>query len=186
MDFFSQPWPWYVAGPIIGLMVPIFLLLAGKVFGFSENLRHFCAACNVADVEFFRYDWKKAGGWNLTFLVGVVLGGFVGGNLLANPEPIVLAESTIETMRGWGLTDFSGFVPSEIFSWAALSNPMVIVVLAVGGFLVGFGARYAGGCTSGHAISGLADLQLASLLAVIGFFIGGLAMTYFLLPMILG
>lgn len=186
MEFLTQPWPWYIAGPIIGLMVPIFLLLAGKVFGFSENLRHVCAACNIADVEFFRYDWKKAGGWNLTFLVGVILGGVIGGNLLANPEPIVLAESTIETMRGWGLSDFSGFVPSEIFSWEALASPVVIFILAVGGFFVGFGARYAGGCTSGHAISGLADLQLASLLAVIGFFIGGLAMTYFFIPMISG
>jgi len=58
------------------------------------------------------------------------------------------------------------------------------LVLAFGGLMVGFGSRYAGGCTSGHAISGLSDLQIQSLIAVAGFFIGGLLMTYFVLPLI--
>lgn len=184
-DLLLQPWPWYIAGPVIGLTVPILLLAGGKMFGFSSNLQHACAACNIGNVEFFNYDWKKTGGWNLTFLVGSILGGFLGGYIFANPEPIQLAASTIADLRSLGIQDFSGLVPDDLFSWNALGSATGITVLALGGFLVGFGARYAGGCTSGHAISGLSNLQLASLIAVIGFFVGGLIMTYLLYPLIL-
>lgn len=155
------------------------------MFGVSANLRHACAACNFGNVEFFNYDWKKAGYWNLTFLVGSVIGGFLGGYVFMNPEPIDLAASTITDLQALGINDFSGLVPEGLISWEALGSPTGLIVLVIGGFLVGFGARYAGGCTSGHAISGLSDLQLASLIAVIGFFIGGLLMTYFIYPIIL-
>ncbi|MCH8568915.1 MAG: YeeE/YedE family protein [Balneolales bacterium] len=185
LDFLYQPWPWYVAGPIIGLTVPLLLLLGNKTFGISENLRHVCASCNIGNVEFFNYDWKKNGAWNLTFLLGVILGGLIGGFIFANPEPIALAASTIDDLRALGISDFSGFVPSEIFTWDVLGSGAGLAILVLGGFLVGFGARYAGGCTSGHAISGLSDLQLASLIAVVGFFIGGLVMTHFIYPVIL-
>lgn len=184
-DILYQPWPWYVAGPIIGLTVPLLLLTGGKMFGVSSNLRHVCAACNFGNVEFFNYDWKKTGRWNLTFLAGSVLGGFIGGYIFANPEPIELASSTITELQNLGIQDFNGLVPDDLFVWSSLKSLAGLLVLAVGGFLVGFGARYAGGCTSGHAISGLSDLQLASLIAVIGFFIGGLIMTHFLYPIIL-
>jgi len=185
MDILSQPMPWYIAGPIIGLTVPILLILGGRMFGVSSNLRHACAACNFGNVEFFNYDWKEAGWWNITFLVGSVLGGFLGGYVFANPEPIALAQSTITDLQALGIQDFSGLVPTDLISWEALGTPVGLTVLVLGGFLVGFGARYAGGCTSGHAISGLSDLQLASLIAVVGFFIGGLLMTYFIYPIIL-
>lgn len=185
LDFLYEPWPWYVAGPIIGLTVPMLLMLGGKMFGISENLRHVCASCNVGNVDFFNYDWKKNGIWNLTFLLGVVLGGLLGGLIFANPEPIALAASTVQDLRALGIQDFSGFVPSDLFSWEVLGSGTGLMVLGLGGFLVGFGARYAGGCTSGHAISGLSDLQLASLIAVVGFFIGGLLMTYVIYPFIL-
>jgi uncharacterized membrane protein YedE/YeeE len=56
--------------------------------------------------------------------------------------------------------------------------------MVIGGFLVGFGTRYAGGCTSGHAISGLSNLQFASLIATIGFFAGGLIATHLLYPLL--
>lgn len=183
-ELLTQPWPWYIAGPIIGLTVPLLLIMGGKMFGISENLRHVCAACNIGNVSFFQYDWKKNGAWNLTFVLGVILGGFLGGYIFANPEPIALASSTIQDLRALGFTDFTGLVPSELFAWSTLGTPIGLVVLVLGGFLVGFGARYAGGCTSGHAISGLSDLQLASLIAVIGFFIGGLLMTHFIYPLI--
>lgn len=185
MDILTQPMPWYIAGPIIGLTVPILLILGGKMFGVSANLRHACAACNFGNVEFFNYDWKEAGWWNLTFLVGSVLGGFLGGYVFANPEPIDLAVSTITDLQALGINDFSGLVPADLISWEALGTPTGLIVMVLGGFLVGFGARYAGGCTSGHAISGLSDLQLASLMAVVGFFIGGLLMTYLIYPIIL-
>lgn len=184
-EFLYQPWPWYVAGPVIGLTVPLLLLAGGKIFGVSSNLRHTCAACNFGNVEFFNYDWKKAGKWNFTFLAGSVIGGFLGGYVFANPEPIALASSTISDLQTLGIQDFDGFVPDDLFEWSSLGSASGLIVLVLGGFLVGFGARYAGGCTSGHAISGLSDLQLASLIAVIGFFIGGLIMTYLLYPIIL-
>lgn len=186
IDFLTQPWPWYIAGPIIGLMVPLMLLLGGKAFGFSSNFRHICAACVPANINFFKYDWKKDGGWNLLFLVGTILGGFLGGILLANPDPIQLSSATVSALQSdLGISDFSGFVPSEVFNWESLLTVPGFLVLVVGGFLIGFGTRYAGGCTSGHAISGLANLQIGSLIAVIGFFIGGLLMTYLILPLIL-
>jgi uncharacterized protein len=185
LDFLYQPWPWYIAGPIIGLTVPLLLLAGGKIFGISSNLRHMCAACNFGNVDFFNYDWKKAGAWNLTLLAGVILGGFLGGYLFENPEPVQLASATIADLQALGIQDFNGLVPDDFFTWSSLGTGAGLIVLVLGGFLVGFGARYAGGCTSGHAISGLSDLQLASLIAVIGFFIGGLLMTHLILPIIL-
>ena len=109
----------------------------------------------------------------------------MGGVLLANPEPIALAESTRADLAALGLRDLSGLVPRELFNWASLLTLRGAVILAGGGFLVGFGTAYAGGCTSGHAITGLADRQLPSLVAVLGFFAGGLAATWLLLPLLL-
>jgi uncharacterized protein len=185
-ELLTQPWPWYVAGPIIGLTVPLILIIGGKTFGFSSNLRHMVAACGISKNDFFQYDWRKDGGWNLVFLIGAVIGGFLGGYLFANPNPILLNPVTIEALQNLGISDFSGFVPSELFTWSAMGSPIGIIVLVLGGFLVGFGARYAGGCTSGHAISGLSDLQIPSLVAVIGFFIGGLLMVHLIYPALMG
>ncbi len=185
LDFLSQPWPWYVAGPLIGLVVPALLFLGGKQFGVSANLRHLCAATIPGPVEFFKYDWKKSGLWNLTFVLGVAVGGFIAHTLLFNPDPIAISEATKADLTGLGLTDLNGLVPKEIFSWSGLLTLPGFVLIVGGGFLVGFGSRYAGGCTSGHAISGLADLQLPSLIAVVGFFIGGIFATFVLLPLIL-
>lgn len=184
-EFLQQPWPWYVAGPLIGLVVPLLLLIGSKQFGVSSNLRHTCAACMPGRVEFFQYDWKENGLWNLTFIGGTVIGGFLAGWYLNNPEPIDLSQQTVSQLQAMGISDFSGMMPEGLFSWENLANPSGIIVMILGGFFVGFGARYAGGCTSGHAISGLANLQLASLLAVIGFFIGGLIITHFIYPLIL-
>ncbi len=186
IEFISQPWPWYVAGPLIGLMVPALLLFAGKQFGISANLRHACAAAIPGRVEFFQYDWKGAGAWNLVFALGVIIGGAIGATWLASPDPMVgISDATVADLQALGITDFEGLLPPEIFTWAGLLSVPGIIMIVVGGFLVGFGARYAGGCTSGHAISGLADLQVPSLVAVIGFFVGGLITTYLILPLIL-
>lgn len=186
IEFLSQPWAWYVAGPLIGLFVPLLLILGGKQFGISANLRHMCAATIPGKLDFLRYDWKKSGMWNLTLALGIILGGFVGMTVLASPqETIDLAPATVEALGELGISDFRGLVPSELISWSGLASVPGLIMILGGGFLVGFGARYAGGCTSGHAISGLADLQFPSLVAVIGFFAGGLLMTYVLLPLIL-
>lgn len=185
MNFLLEPWPWYVAGPLIGLIVPLLLLLGGKPFGISANLRHMCAAVVPGDLAFFRYDWRKDGGWNLLFALGILIGGFIGSQwLMPQGYAVAIADSTRAELNALGIQDHSGLMPVELFSWRALSSARGFIVIVLGGFLVGFGARWAGGCTSGHAISGLATLQLPSLVAVAGFFLGGLLMTHLLLPLI--
>jgi uncharacterized protein len=190
IDALAATWPWYVAGPLIGLIVPLLLLVGGKVFGISANLRHMCAAAPAPrrlKPSFLRYDWKRTGGWNLVFILGVGLGGFLSVALLGMPDAGgSISEATRADLMALGIEDFSGLVPADLFSWQWLLSPRGLLVLVGGGFLVGFGARYAGGCTSGHAISGLADLQVPSLVAVLGFFAGGLAVTFGILPLILG
>ena len=185
MDVLRDPWPWSVAGPAIGLIVFLLLLVGGKLFGVSSSFRHACAATLPGETRYFQYDWKKAGTWNLLFVLGTVLGGFLAGVVFPNPEPMALSTSAVETFDSLGLGS-EGFVPEALFSAQALTDWRALTILVGGGFLVGFGARWAGGCTSGHAISGLATLQPASLIAVLGFFAGGLFTANLILPMLLG
>ncbi|SMO84995.1 YeeE/YedE family protein [Fodinibius sediminis] len=185
VDFLIQPWPWYVAGPLIGLTVPLLLFLGNKTFGVSSSLRHYCAACMPAGISYFEYDWKKAGTWNILFVAGAFLGGFLGGYIFENPEPVQISSETVTALREAGITSFQGLVPADIFNWENLLTLQGLTFMVLGGFLVGFGARYAGGCTSGHAISGIANLQLPSVVAAVGFFIGGLLVTHYLLPLLL-
>jgi uncharacterized protein len=182
----TAPWPWYVAGPLIGLFVPVLLLTGNKLFGISSNLRHVCAASVPFHAPFFRYDWRRAGSWNLMFAVGIVLGAVIAGLWLRDPNPIALTPAARASIAALGVSDFTGAVPQELFNWSALLTWRGLVMMIGGGALVGVGTAYAGGCTSGHAISGLADLQLPSLVAVIGFFAGGLLGTWVLLPLLLG
>jgi uncharacterized membrane protein YedE/YeeE len=184
LDFLTQPWPWYVAGPLIGLIVPALLLIGGKQFGISENLRHICAAAAPGKTPFFQYDWKANGIWNLTFIVGVPIGAFIASTLLSSGDPIAISQATRADLAALGISEFEGLAPADIFSFSGLASLKGFVMIVIGGFLVGFGSRYAGGCTSGHAISGLSDLQMPSLIAVIGFFAGGLIATHLLLPLL--
>lgn len=184
-EFLLQPMPWYIAGPLIGLMVPLLLVLDNRQFGISSAYRHMCAAVlPKGKFSFFSYDWK-AQKWNLLFVVGIVLGGYLASLTTVEGYSVAISEQTKLALGEWGITDFSGLIPTEIFNFSFLTTPGGFIVMVLGGFLVGFGARYGGGCTSGHAISGLSNLQLPSLIAVIGFFAGGLLMTYFILPLIL-
>lgn len=186
MQWLLDPWPWYVAGPLIGLFVPGLLLAGNRMFGISSNLRHVCAAAIPGSVSFFRYDWRRSGGWNLSFALGILIGGAFAGHFLTTAAPIALSPAARESIAALGVHDFGGLVPRELFSWAVLKSWQGLVMIVGGGFLVGFGTAYAGGCTSGHAISGLADLQLPSLVAVIGFFAGGLISTWIILPRLFG
>ncbi|MEP6591614.1 MAG: YeeE/YedE thiosulfate transporter family protein [Gemmatimonadota bacterium] len=178
-----HPLPWYIAGPLIGLMVPILLLIGNKAFGISSNLRHICSAVAPCGIEFFGHNWKKVGLWNLVFVAGV----FVGAAIIARlaPPTVTISPDTVSALQAIGVQEFGGLAPHDLFSWSALLTLRGAIVVIVGGFCVGFGASYAGGCTSGHAISGLADLQPASFIAVLGFFAGGLLTTYLILPRIL-
>lgn len=180
-----QPWPWYVAGPLIGLFVPVLLIVGNKILGISSNLRHICAASLPSRVDFFRYDWRQAGGWNLAFAAGILLGGVVVGLTMPADSALALSPAARESIGALGVHDFTGLAPAQLFSWSALTTLHGFVMLVGGGLLIGFGTAYAGGCTSGHAIAGLADLQLPSLVAVIGFFAGGLLGTWVVLPWLL-
>ena len=183
LEFIRQPWPWYVAGPLIGLTVPTLLLIGNKSFGISSSLRHICAACLPANISFFKYDWKKES-WNLFFVAGVLIGGFLATYFLDNPNTIKIAPATVATLQGFGIHDFSGLMPSDLFTTANLFTLKGLFFFVIGGLLVGFGTRWAGGCTSGHAIMGLSNLQWPSLVATISFMVGGFAMTHLFLPLI--
>jgi len=165
-------------------MVPLLLYIGNQSFGVSSSFRHLCSATVPAGLEYFDYNWKKHK-WNIWLVAGMIIGGFLGGYVFGNPEPIRLATDARQQLSALGIHDFNGLIPRGLFNWHNLLTVKGFMVMVIGGFLVGFGARYAGGCTSGHAITGMATFQKASLISVIGFFIGGLIVTYFLLPVIL-
>ena len=181
MSWIFESWPWYVGGPIIAFVM-IALIYVGKSFGFSSNFRTICAALGAGETcSFFNYNWK-AQKWNLLFLLGSIIGGYIAANWLSNNQIPEIASYTKEYLQNLGFNSVGeSYSPEEIFKTLSIKN---IIILIIGGLLIGFGTRYAGGCTSGHAISGLSDLQLPSLIAVIGFFIGGLVMVHLLFPLI--
>ncbi|WP_025761880.1 YeeE/YedE family protein [Dyadobacter tibetensis] len=184
LDFLTKPWPWYISGPIIGLTVPALLLLGNKSFGISSSLRHVCAMCVPAKIPFFQYDWKKEV-WNLFFVGGIFLGGVIAAVFLANPLPVKIDPVLAQELAGYGITNFDSLIPTQIMNWEQLLTLKGFLLIVFGGFLVGFGTRYAGGCTSGHAIMGISNLQLPSLIATICFMIGGFVMSNWILPIIL-
>jgi uncharacterized membrane protein YedE/YeeE len=184
MNWILAPWPWYIAGPLIGLTVPALLILGNKSFGISSSLRHICASCMPANIPFFKYDWKKEI-WNLFFVFGIFLGGAVAVNFLSNPNVIEVNPKLASELAGYGITNYSNLVPLDIMNWESLFTLKGFLLIVAGGFLVGFGTRYAGGCTSGHAIMGLSNLQWPSLVATFCFMMGGFVMANFILPFIL-
>jgi uncharacterized membrane protein YedE/YeeE len=184
IEIIKQPWPWYVAGPLIGLTVPTLLIIGNKSFGISSSLRHICASCIPANIPFFKYNWKKEV-WNLLFVVGIFLGGIIAFNLLSNSNPVEVNSKLAKELAGYGITDFNNLVPLDLMNWQSIFTLKGFLIVVVGGFLVGFGTRYAGGCTSGHSIMGLSNLQWPSLVATISFMIGGFIMANIILPFIL-
>ncbi|MCF8452368.1 MAG: YeeE/YedE family protein [Pedobacter sp.] len=183
MEFILQPWSWWFSGIMIAAIM-FFLLYFGQSFGFSSNLRTICAAAGLGkSAKFFDFNWK-AQIWNLVFLVGAILGGFIAREFLSTDAPVLISEATIQDLSKLGIAAPESLQPAELFGLDAVLSIKGFLLLAFGGLMVGFGSRYAGGCTSGHAISGLSDLQVPSLIAVMGFFIGGLLMTYLFLPLI--
>ena len=183
-DLLRQPWPWYVAGPLIGLAVPALLIAGNKALGISSSLRHICAACFPANIPFLQYDWKKEV-WNLFFAAGILIGGFIAGFLLRSPDPVAISQKTVQDLQALGIQPQSGLLPREIFNWQSLQSFPGLIFIVVGGFLIGFGTRYAGGCTSGHGIMGMSSFQFVSLIALMSFFAGGILATYLLFPRLL-
>ena len=184
MPHIMQPWPWYISGPAIAIVM-FLLLYFDKTFGMSSNLRTFCAMGGAGKkVDFFKFNWK-AQVWNLVVVAGAIVGGFIASQYLSQPIDISLNDTTVKDLTELGFGDVGHtLLPPELFAWENVLTLKGISILIIGGFLVGFGTRYAGGCTSGHAITGLSSLQLPSLIAVIGFFIGGLIMIHFIYPIL--
>ena len=186
MEIFNvlrQPWPWYVAGPIIGLSVPLLLVAGNKLLGISGTLRQVCAMCFPANISFLKYNWKDQM-WNLFFAAGLLLGGFIGGVLLRSSSIPPISDATIKALSIMGITYKQPLLPAEIFSWSHLFSWRNLLIVVGGSFLVGFGTRYAGGCTSGHGIAGLSTFQWPSLVAVALFFASGILTANFLLPLL--
>ncbi|KAB1069125.1 YeeE/YedE family protein [Tamlana haliotis] len=184
MEHILNPWPWYISGPLIAIVMAL-LLYFGKTFGMSSNLRTLCAIGGAGKfADFFKFNWKDQL-WNLTVVLGTIIGGFIAVHYLSNDSGTTLNPTTITELQSMGFeTPGKALVPAEMYGLEAIATPKGLILLIVGGLLVGFGTRYAGGCTSGHAITGLSSLQVPSLIAVIGFFIGGLIMANFILPLI--
>ena len=184
MNVFFQTWPWYISGFLIG-MIMLCLIYFGKHFGMSSNLESLCSMSGLGKkVAYFNFDWKT-NKWNLMVVVGAILGGFVAAQFMSDPTNVSINPTTIKQLAMLGIDSPNGkLAPDALFGNSIFESQKSILILIIGGVLIGFGTRYAGGCTSGHAISGLSNLQLPSLKAVIGFFIGGLLMAHFILPLI--
>ncbi|MGE7777140.1 YeeE/YedE family protein [Chitinophaga sp. NPDC101104] len=182
--FLQQPWPWYVAGPLIGLLVPALLLTGNKTFGISSNFRHICAACAPANISFFRYNWKKES-WNLIFALGILAGGYVAAQWLGNGQPASIHPALAAELSQYGVHPEAAIVPASLFGIDQIFTLRGLILMVGGGLLVGFGTRYAGGCTSGHSIMGLSSLQWPSLVATIAFMAGGFLMANLILPYLL-
>jgi uncharacterized membrane protein YedE/YeeE len=184
MDVVFQTWPWYVSGFLIG-MIMLCLIYFGKVFGMSSNLSTLCSMTGIGKkVSFFDFDWKQQR-WNLLVVLGSMLGGFVAVQFMGDASNVDINPKTVAQLAQLGIDAPNGkLLPDTLFGNAVFQSPKMIFLLIIGGVLIGFGTRYASGCTSGHAISGLSNLQIKSLKAVIGFFIGGLIMSHLILPLI--
>lgn len=184
IEILKHPWPWFVAGPLIGLTVPLLLIIGNKSFGVSSSLRHVCAACVPANIPFFKYNWKKEM-WNLFFVAGILAGGFIAMQFFADDTAVQINPNLVAELSGYGITTINGLVPEQLFNWQNVVTIKGLLMMVLGGMMVGFGTRYAGGCTSGHAIMGLSTLQWPSLVATCCFMLGGFLMANFILPFIL-
>jgi hypothetical protein len=184
MDFINQTWTWYFSGFMIGIIM-LLLIYFGKTFGMSSNLRTMCSIAGAGKLlPFFDFNWKSHQ-WNLAVVAGAMLGGYVAVHYMRDASNVALNPKTIAQLQQLGFEAPNGnLAPENLFGNAAFQSPKMLAVLLIGGILIGFGARYAGGCTSGHAIQGMSNLQIQSLKAVIGFFVGGLIMIHFIFPIL--
>jgi uncharacterized protein len=182
LAWLREPWPWYVSGPLIGLFVPVLLLLGNKQLGLTGSLRAMCAAVLPGRVDFFRYDWRRSGLWNVALAAGILVGAVLAVTVLGGNETPRLSSQARDSVAMLGLSPPLGLVPGQLFSWQSLFSLRGAVCMIGGGFLVGFGSAYGGGCTSGHGVLGLATMQVASVIALVGIFAGGVITTFLVIP----
>ena len=179
----TAPWPWYIVGPMMGATIPLLLFFGNKMLGASSSLQHMCAMLPMK-VKYFEYDYKK-GLWNIFFAIGVMLGSALTYHFLYDVDAVNIAEATRQDLRNLGLTDLSGLMPNEVFGFSELLSIKGLSFSLLGGLLIGFGVRYAGGCTSGHGFMGLSQMSLSSTIAIVSFFAGGIIMTHLILPLLI-
>ena len=176
-------WPWYITGILFGLIVPLLLIVGNKPFGISKSLKDIVSLIPQKKFSQLKHDLKP-NYWRIYFVLGIIIGGYLAVVFLNGNASIDLSESTISDLENIGIANFDGLVPSQIFNWEFLLSTQGLLIMVLGGFLIGFGVRYANGCTSGHAIMGLSIFSPSSLIAVLGFFAGGLLMTHVLFPIL--
>ncbi|MDG1396817.1 MAG: YeeE/YedE thiosulfate transporter family protein [Polaribacter sp.] len=184
MDFILQPWPWFIGGPLIALSLLLYFYF-GKNFGASTNFETLCTIAGAGKIsDYFKKDWKDRD-FALMFVIGLIIGGVISAKYLIPEQTIDLNPVTVKELTELGFSNVGNqYFPDEIFSNEVVLSLKGFLILLISGLLIGFGTRYAGGCTSGHAITGLSSLQIPSFLAVIGFFIGGIIATWFVIPLI--
>src|SRR5258708_20703735 len=115
MDFLYKPWPWYVAGPLIGLTVPLLLLLGNKKLGISSTLRQICAACIPAHLPLLTYDWRRDS-WNLIFALGLVIGGVLGGIVFAKSQAIAISTRTADYLKSHRFNNSHLLMTADLFN----------------------------------------------------------------------
>ncbi len=184
MELLLGTWHWSISGFLIGICM-LLLIYFGKTFGMSSNLRTICSMMGAGrKIGFFHFDWREQK-WNLAVVVGAMLGGYFATHFLNDDSILQLNPKTLTLLNDLDIDIPNGkLVPDALFSWDAVLSIKGFLVLFLGGLFIGFGTPYAGGCTSGHAITGLSNLQLPSLIAVIGFFVGGLLAVHYIIPLI--
>ncbi len=184
MESFFGPWSWFTSGLLIGIVLFLFHYF-GKNFGVSSHLETICTLSGAGKYSsYFKKNWKTKK-WGLIVTLGLIIGGFLANNYLSTDTPIKLNQNTIEDLEKIGFKNIGySMFPEEIYGNSTVLSIKNISILLIAGICIGFGARYAGGCTSGHAINGLSNFQLPSLIAVTGFFLGGLCMVWLFFPLI--
>ena len=148
MEFVMQPWPWWFSGILIGLTVPLLYFFTGQGFGISTSFQQIGAMCSPnSKLSYVKNFDRRKGMWTLMFAIGIAIGGFIANQFLSAAPVEFLPKSYMNIGGG--------------------------IKLFIGGILIGFGTRYAGGCTSG-----ISNLNWPSLVATIFFFVGGLGVTW--------
>jgi len=98
MEHILNPWPWYVSGPLIALVMAL-LLYFGKTFGMSSNLRTMCSIAGAGKFsDFFKFKWKDQL-WNLTVVFGAIIGGYIAVNYLSNDSGTELNPTTVTELQ---------------------------------------------------------------------------------------
>lgn len=156
---FVDLWPWWLGGIAIGLLVPLMYYFLGTALGVSSGFGNFIKI--IAPSTKLRWlnseTYKNRFNWRFIFIIGMIIGGFLSAR--ASGMPVITSEMGLFT---------------ENLNWAFI---IYILWFFAGGILLGFGARVANGCTSGHSIHGIATLQKSSLVATVFFLLFGVITT---------